>query len=191
MFRNVMFVWQSMPIFNFTGYILTESFRKPDNWRRIYNQTSSTFFTSNMCLKRVEKKQLLGRHNNYICRITVCLITFKKCRSSHWICSIKKQLLENVQIQIHRKTPMLESLFNSKYREVFRSTYFEEHLRTATPENVFMKLTKKRLFISNFYIYIKETSENICFYFMKETSENACFYFMIGFRWSLYYMKRN
>ena len=118
MFRNVMFVWQSMPIFSFTGYILTESFRKPDNWRRIYNQTSSTFFTSNMCLKRVEKKQLLGRHNNYICRITVCLITFKKYRSSHWICSIKKQLLENKQIQIHRKTPMLESLFNSKYKSL-------------------------------------------------------------------------
>ena len=25
---------------------------------------------------------------------------------------------------------------------------------------------------------VKETSENVCFYFMKETSENACFYFM-------------
>ena len=38
----------------------------------------------------------------------------------------------------------------------------------------------------DFYTYVKETSENVCFYFMKETSENACFYFMIGFLWSLY-----
>ena len=35
-------------------------------------------------------------------------------------------------------------------------------------------------------VNIKETSENVCFYFMKATSENACFYFMIGFLWSLY-----
>ena len=34
-------------------------------------------------------------------------------------------------------------------------------------------------------VYIKETSENVCFYFMKETRENK-FYFMIGFLWSLY-----
>ena len=33
---------------------------------------------------------------------------------------------------------------------------------------------KKKLFLRNFYIYIKETSENVCFYFM------------IGFLWSLY-----
>ena len=38
----------------------------------------------------------------------------------------------------------------------------------------------------DFYTYVKETSENVCFYFMKETSENACFYFMIGFLWSMY-----
>ena len=34
------------------------------------------------------------------------------------------------------------SLFNSEYREIFKSTYFEEHLRTAASENVFMKLRK-------------------------------------------------
>ena len=33
----------------------------------------------------------------------------------------------------------------------------------------------------DFYTYVKETSENVCFYFMKETSENACFYFMTRF----------
>ena len=30
---------------------------------------------------------------------------------------------------------MLESLFNSEYCEIFKSTYFEEHLRTAASEN--------------------------------------------------------
>ena len=49
--------------FNLIGYILKKLFRKPDNSRQIYKKTSSTFHTSNMCLKRVEKKKLLGRHN--------------------------------------------------------------------------------------------------------------------------------
>ena len=31
----------------------------------------------------------------------------------------------------YMKTPMLESLFNSEYCEIFKSTYFEEHLQTA------------------------------------------------------------
>ena len=37
---------------------------------------------------------------------------------------------------------MLESLFNLKYWKNFKSTYFEEHLRTAASENVFMKPRK-------------------------------------------------
>ena len=43
-----------------------ELFTEPDNWRQIYKQTSSIFYTLNMCLKRVEKKKLLGRHNKDI-----------------------------------------------------------------------------------------------------------------------------
>ena len=50
-----------------------ELFRKPDNWRQIYKQTSSTFYTSNMCLKRIEKKKLLGRHSK-----NISLSTFPK-----------------------------------------------------------------------------------------------------------------
>ena len=42
----------------------------------------------------------------------------------------------------YRKTPVLESLFVSEYCEIFRSTYFEENLRTAASKNVFMKLRK-------------------------------------------------
>ena len=55
-----------MSIFSFTGYTLTELFKKPDNWQQIYKQMSSTFYTSNMCLKCVEKKKLLGCHNKDI-----------------------------------------------------------------------------------------------------------------------------
>ena len=52
-----------MPIFSFIGYTLTELFRKPDNLRQIYKQTSLTFIHQTMYLKRVEKKKILRRHN--------------------------------------------------------------------------------------------------------------------------------
>ena len=51
----------------------------------------------------------------------------------------KKAIVNNFS-NIHRKTPVLESLFNSEYCEIFNSSYFEEHLRTVASENVFMKL---------------------------------------------------
>ena len=35
-----------MPIFCFIGYTLKELYRKPDNWGQIYEQMSSTFYTS-------------------------------------------------------------------------------------------------------------------------------------------------
>ena len=37
-----------MPIFNILGYTLTESFKKPDIWRQINKQTSSTFYMSSL-----------------------------------------------------------------------------------------------------------------------------------------------
>ena len=45
-----------MQIFSSIGYTLTELFRKPDNWRQIYKQTSSTFYTSNDVSKMLEDK---------------------------------------------------------------------------------------------------------------------------------------
>ena len=53
---------------------------------------------------------------------------------------MKKLLLKNLQIQIHRKTHLLDSLFNSEYCEISKNTYFEERLRTAASEKLFMKL---------------------------------------------------
>ena len=44
-----------------------------------------------------------------------------------------------------QETPVLESLFNSEYCEIFTSTYFEEHLQTAAFENVFIKIIHKEI----------------------------------------------
>ena len=47
--------------------------------------------------------------------------------------SVKKLFLKISQYS--QATPVLESLFNSEYFEIFQSTYFEEHLRKATSES--------------------------------------------------------
>ena len=62
------------------------------------------------------------------------------------MCFIKALLSKKKKKEeaIFTKTPLLESLFNSEYYEIFKSTYFEEHLRTAASENVFMKLRKDK-----------------------------------------------
>ena len=43
----------------------------------------------------------------------------------------------------YTKSPVLESLFNSEFCEIFQTTYFEEHLQTAASENVFIKIIHK------------------------------------------------
>ena len=47
-----------------------------------------------------------------------------------------------------------KSLFNLKYCEILKSTYFEEHLRTAASENVFMKLRKNKDCSSGIFNFI-------------------------------------
>ena len=69
-----------------------------------------------MCLKRVEEKKLLVRHNN-----------------------VAKWLL-NYFLKYRKAV-----LFNSEYCEIFKSTYFEEHLRTTVSEKVFMKMRKLKI----------------------------------------------
>ena len=66
----------------------------------------------------------------------------------------EKETYQYVNISLQKKSPflrrpavrriaMLESLFNSAYCKIFKNTYFEEHLRTAASENVFLKLLIK------------------------------------------------
>ena len=91
-------------------------------------------------------------------------VTFKKFRSSHRRCSIKKLLLRSQKID--RKAPLSESLFNSEDCEIFKSTYFEEHLRTAASENVFMKQRKNKDCSQGIFNFILK-KQNVCFHFMK------------------------
>ena len=73
----------------------------------------------------------------------------------------------------YRKTPVLEPFFNSEYCKIFKCIYFEEHLRTAASENVFMKLRK----IKNCFTLKKQVFSTS----ISQTSQNVCFYFMVGF----------
>ena len=43
------------------------------------------------------------------------------------------------------KHPLLKSLFNSEYGEIFKSIYFEERLQTAASENVFIKMIDEEI----------------------------------------------
>ena len=54
----------------------------------------------------------------------------------------------------YRKTLVLESLFNSEYCEIFKSTFFEKHMRTAASENVFMKLRKTKIYPYGVFFYL-------------------------------------
>ena len=63
-------------------------------------------------------------------------------------CKKEHLFTEHLLVAAYMKTPLLESLFNSEYCEIFKSTYFEEHLRTTTSENVFMKLRKIKININ-------------------------------------------
>ena len=67
LFREVLFMWSSMPLFSFIGYILTELFRKPDNWRQTYKQMSSTFYTSNDVSRRKNYQYVTARLRNSCC----------------------------------------------------------------------------------------------------------------------------
>ena len=63
-FRKVLFMWSSMPISSFIGNTLTDLFRKPDNWRQIYKQTSSSFYTSNDVSRRKKYFYVIKRLRN-------------------------------------------------------------------------------------------------------------------------------
>ena len=75
---------------------------------------------------------------------------------------------------------MLEPHFNSEYCEILKSTYFEEHLRTAASENVFMKLRKIKNYPQGVLtLHLKK--KQVFSTSVSEASENVCFYFMVGF----------
>ena len=70
--------------------------------------------------------------------ISVPLISLKKMQKQPPEVFYKKTVVKKLAIFTEQNL-CLESLFNSEYCEIFKSSYFEEHLRTAPSENVFMK----------------------------------------------------
>ena len=98
MLRKVLFMWLSIPIFSFIRDTLTELFRKPDNWRQIYKQTSSTFYTSIDVSRRKNNLYVITSLPN---SCLIAIANFKKYRSSRWRCrsshqrySVKKMFLK-------------------------------------------------------------------------------------------------
>ena len=60
------------------------------------------------------------------------------------MCCVKKSVnMLTCVAASYNKTPVLKSVFNSEYCEIFQSTYFEEHLQMAGSENVFIKIIHK------------------------------------------------
>ena len=114
-----------------------------------------------------------------------CLFAFKKYRSSHRRCSIKKLL----KISKFAEKHLCWSLFliqNIAKSKSLRVPTFKKICERLLLKMCSWNCEKIKLLIRNFLLYIKETSENVCFYFMKEKSQKACFYFMIGFFWDWY-----
>ena len=93
-------------------------------------EPETAFFTEHLLMNASKKQQQFKSRFDKL---------FEK-RSSHRRCSTKKGFLKISQYS--HNIPVLESLFNKvaglkaevlscKYFEIFKSTYFEEHLRTS------------------------------------------------------------
>ena len=67
-------------------------------------------------------------------RVQEVLELFPRFRSSHRRCSRKKVFLNISQYSqvIFIKEETLTQVFSCEYCEIFKETYFEKHLRTAT-----------------------------------------------------------
>ena len=109
-----------------------------------------------MFLKRVEKKKLWRRYNK-VAKWFNCFQKIEKQPTE----VLYKKLFYKKQRNIYsanRKAPALESLFNSEYWKIFKSTYIKEHLQTVGSENVFVHKTQKnlKLFIRSFNFTFKK-----------------------------------
>ena len=61
------------------------------------------------------------------------LITFKKKQPTELF--YKKRRYQKLR-NIHMKTSVLESPFNSEYFDIFKTNYFEEHLRMTPSQKL-------------------------------------------------------
>ena len=127
-----------MSIFSFIGYTLAELFRKPNNWRQIYKQTSSTFYTSNDLLRRTNNQYVIARFRNS-CLIAIAI--FKNYRSSHrrYRSIHQRYSVKEVFIKISptsQETPFLMKL------QSFRLQVFKKRLQHKCFSVKFAKLLR-------------------------------------------------
>ena len=123
MFRKVLLMWSSMPIFSFLGYTLTDLFRKPDNWRQIYKQTSSTFYTSNDVPRR---RTISTSYQGCEIEKTEAATEVQK-QSPEVFC--KKRCSQKFR-KLHRKKPALETFLN-KVADLQLANYLKRHSNTS------------------------------------------------------------
>ena len=72
---------------------------------------------------------------------------------------------------------MLENLLNSEYCKIFKSTYFEKHLRTAASKNVHETDKGQKLLIKILTLNKKQDFSTS----LSETSKNVCLFVFISF----------
>ena len=131
MFWKVLFMWSSMQIFSFIGHTLTELFRKTDNWRKIYKQTSSTFYTSNDVSRRKNYLNVITKLRNswLISFLKKHRSSHRRSRSSHRRCSIKKGILKNF-VNLTGKH-LYWSLFLIKLQALSLQVFFKKDSNTS------------------------------------------------------------
>ena len=76
---------------------------------------------------------------------------------------------------------MLESLFSSEYCEIFKSTYFEEHLRTAASKILFIRSFNTRLKNRLFEHQHQKQVKMFVFYHDWFLSHEVCIYIQYFF----------
>ena len=138
MFRKVLFMWSSMPIFSFIGYTLTELFRKPDNWGQIYKQPSSNYHTSNDVSRRKNYWYLIARLQSS------CLIT---C----WSLFLTK--LQTFSLQVFwKETPA--QVLSCEVRETFKMTSILKNIC----KRLLLEVSYKKLFLKTLQYLQGESS---------------------------------
>ena len=95
---------------------------------KFINKRVRLFIHQTMCLKGIEKKKLWRRHN----KVAKWFNYFQKIEKQPPEVFYKKLLFKKLRniCSTNRKTPVLESLFNSEYCKIFK-----EHLFWRTSAN--------------------------------------------------------
>ena len=129
------------------------------------------FFVKNFNNSKKIRWSLRNFSGNGISNSDFLLYPFQNFKSCHQRSSIKKLFLKISYI--HRKTLVLVSLFNKvagcEFCEIFKSTYFEKHLRTSASGNFLGKHREQKLllllwcFLSSMFSFFSFFQVLICY----------------------------